>query len=955
MSAPSDVFVGRDRDIQALVTAMGMRGGPTSAILIAGDAGVGKTRLLHALRDRALEADWLTAVGHCLDLGDHGLPYLPITEILDRLQSQRPELLAEIMAEHPVLERLASGRRVLGAEAGDAADGSRLFDAVHVLLDRTAADQPLLVVIEDLHWADQSTRDLLTLLFSRPFTNRVAVVASYRSDDLHRRHPLRPMLAQWARLPRVTRFEVEPLGATQVRSMIRQLHPAPLGAAAVNGIVTRAEGNAFFVEELVRVADSGEGIPDSLADLLMVRVDQLSDDALAVLRVLAVIGRRATHEILASGVELPPSRLEAALREAMERHLLVASGDDGYRFRHALLAEAVYDDLLPGERRRLHTRLAEQLQSGEVSGTPAELARHARAAGDLLTAVEAAKRAGDDAMAIGGPSEAAHLYEQALELLADPQLRARSHVDAVDVIEAHAAALVAAGDLARALRIGKQVLAELPDDIPAESRARVLTTFAGSVLLSDSSLDSLQFTEEALSLLDETPTQARARALHWHARSLAFSDRTAEARAAAVEALGLAEQLNLPRLSSDIQTTLAGLDQSEGSDIDRTLQEVARNAATAGATTAELRALTLLGRLRLEQGDFAGADQAFEAAVRRAERMGRSWAPYGFDARFHRIQTAFYCGDWARAERLLQEPRVGALPLQISALAAAKLMLRAGRGDQVSEELLTSAQENWDIDVMVAMTAAPELITLAAGDQARVEAVHERAVQAIAEVWGPRFGGQVRLAAVVIAAASVGVDRLGTRQRRARLAWVQSVESEVGRTLAVAHDSPRLWGPEGRAWEQRFRAESAWFRWNCGLEAPSADELVALLRTDLDGFTALGHVLEQARSQVRLGEVLRHLGDPESKELLAQARATAERLGARPLLQSLPERRTTTLTARELDVLRLVAAGRSNGEIAKQLFIATKTASVHVSNILAKLGAASRTEAAAIARDQDLL
>lgn len=958
MPAPTSVFVGRDGDVSAIATAIGLDGGTTNAVVLAGDAGVGKTRVLQALRDAAVSQGWLAALGHCLDLGDHALPYLPFTEVLTRLHALKPDLVDEVLEAWPALERLRPGRRLLDSEALEAGDWTVLFDAVHSALDQIAGDQPLLVIVEDAHWADKSTRDLLTVLLTRPFTHRVAIVASYRSDDLHRRHPLRPVVAQWGRLPNVVRLQLDPLKPGDVREMAQQLHRGPLSTQAVDGIVERAEGNAFFAEELIRMADATGGIPETLADLLMVRVEQLSADALEVLRVMAAIGRRASHDMLSVGVDLPPDRLNSALREALEHHVVVPSGEDGYRFRHALLAEAVYDDLLPGERRRLHHKLMQALIDGGVQGTAAELARHARAAGDLLAAVEASKRAGDDAMAIGGPTEAVRNYEAALEILADAELRARSDVDAVEVVTSYSAALVAAGDLDKALRFGNEVLNSMPATITDFNKARLLVSLAGTALLVDSDTDPLALTREALDLLGDEPTPTRARALHWLARVLGFAEHNqiAQAQDAAVEALGLAEQLNLPRLASDIHTTLAGLEQNEGDDIDPTLVRAAAAAAKAGAATAELRALTILGRVRMERGEFAAAEEAFDHAVRRAIATGRTWAPYGFDARFHRIQVSFVSGDWAKADELLAQPRVGAQTLQLSMLAAAELQLVVGRGAEPSASLAASARERWQLDGMCAMTAAPEFITLAgrAGRMVEVESTYSETLSVLEPAWGRLFAGRVRLAAVTVTALSTGLDLLGAPQRAARLALIQEVAEPAFEAAARAHDLLWAWGPEGIAWERRLKFEVARCKW-LGGEPGDPVDLERLGRQDVQGFTAWPHVLEGAASRLRLGEVLVSLGVQEGKDLIAQARETGERLGARWLTAGPVRRDELVLTRRELEVLRLVAAGRSNGEIAKQLFIATKTASVHVSNILAKLGAAGRTEAAAIAREKGLL
>ncbi|MGH3453868.1 MAG: ATP-binding protein, partial [Nocardioidaceae bacterium] len=393
------------------------------SVVVAGDAGVGKTRLLSELRDQARAAGWRTVLGHCLDFGDSALPYLPFSEAFGRLASDSPALADTLVKASPAVARLMPGRRILSdAEhaAVERVERAELFDAIHRAIDHLANSGPLLLVVEDLHWADESTREMLSFLFTRPFNGRVAIVASYRSDDLHRRHPLRATVAEWSRLPGVARLQLDPLEDADVRSLVRTLHSAPMRERDVHTIVERAEGNAFFTEELVAATEGGaRSLPTNLADLLLVRLDQLDDDTRTVVRAAGVAGRRVSHELLARVVEIDAGALDEALRAAVERNVLVAVSADSYAFRHALLAEAVYDDLLPGERVRLHAAYVAALRTREVGGTAAELARHARAAHDLTTAAVASVDAGDEAMTVAGPDEAARHYELALELLTE--------------------------------------------------------------------------------------------------------------------------------------------------------------------------------------------------------------------------------------------------------------------------------------------------------------------------------------------------------------------------------------------------------------------------------------------------------------------------------------------------------------------------------------------------------
>jgi predicted ATPase len=360
-------LVGRGDELERLETLLGLEAGqPTvTAVLLGGDAGVGKTRMLAELRPRAIAAGWRVVVGHCLNFGDSALPYLPFSEVFGRLVEEAPDMAESVVKASPDVARLMPGRRVLAAvDEPDAErlDRAGLLEAVHVGLTALSQTAPLLVLVEDVHWADQSTREMLSFLFSRRFAAPVAIVASYRSDDLHRRHPLRKVAAEWARIPGVARVLLNPLPSEDVRTLVHQLHPTPLTEAEIAGIVQRADGNAFFVEELVGATRLAQSLPDDLAELLLVRLDRLSETAQQVVRTASVSGRRVSHGLLSEVAGVDDGELDAALREAVELNVLVPTSNDYYRFRHALLAEAVYDDLLPGERTRLHAAYARALQ-----------------------------------------------------------------------------------------------------------------------------------------------------------------------------------------------------------------------------------------------------------------------------------------------------------------------------------------------------------------------------------------------------------------------------------------------------------------------------------------------------------------------------------------------------------------------------------------------------------------
>jgi DNA-binding CsgD family transcriptional regulator/tetratricopeptide (TPR) repeat protein len=972
-------LIGRDAELTEIDSLLGVRSlsdqpaAERQHVVLSGDAGVGKTRLLMELRDLALAADWRVVAGHCLDFGDSALPYLPFSEILGRLEAELPELVAKVTYEHPALSRLRPGRRVMSAEdTGETAesaadfgsvDRADLFSAVHALLETAAEQGPLLVVVEDCHWADQSTRDLLSFLFSRPFDGPVAVVASYRSDDLHRRHPLRRQVAEWTRLRGVERVELSPLPDDDVRALVTQLS-ADLTEEELETIVRRAEGNAFFVEELVAAAGMSEL---HLADLLLVRLDRLDDHSRQAVRVASVAGRKVAHDLLAATSGLDPRQLEEALRKAVEMNVLVA-GDGRYSFRHALLGEAVYDDLLPGERVRLHAEFAAALADGRASGTAAELARHARLANDLDAALAAAIRAGDEAAAVGGPDEAAQHYQQALELLADLGRRDRFAGDVSKLAVSAANAVTNAGRPMRAAQLLAEQIAQLTADAPPAARARMLSARADALFVTEPDEDPLGVSQQAVDLLPEDAGGLRARVLAVHARILSGYGRYDEAQSVGLDALAVAERLDLHELASDVITTLSGLKKAGPKEgLRSALADAVERAVATGAVHAEMRARFFMGRSYQDWAEYADAERWFRGAMQTAADAGIPWAPYGFEGRWQLSWVLYVNGSWDEVLELTDATGEHAPPIAAALLESVRLLVLAGRGEPVAPRA-RALRRFWESEGGVAIhSIVAELAEAARADDPRaVLDVYRDVVAVLGRIWHEWFSARIRLAAITAGAVADRMPHLSAAERATYLAEVERLLEEGHTVLQKYADPSGHWGPEGRAWMKRLDAETLRARWLTGTDAPPQDVLVDTWRETEQLFADFGHVHELAAVRVTLAGILRATGDPAgAREMGDQARETARRLGARPLLDALraggstaaraTEGHPDTLTAREAEILALVAEGRSNGEIGKQLFISAKTVSVHVSNILGKLGAAGRTEAAAIARRRGLL
>ncbi len=961
----SALLVGRDPEIEQLCASLDLgSSGERRSVLLAGDAGVGKTRLLTELRDRAMAQGWRVVAGHCLDFADAALPYLPFSEVVDRLAQEAPEAVAAALDSHPALGRLQPGRRWAGTPAEGVVEPRALLEAVHALLERAAADTPLLLVVEDLHWADRSTLDLLSFLFARAFDQPVAIVASYRSDDLHRRHPLRPQIAGWARLRQLDRLQLSPLPGAEVRLLVRLLHPEPMPEVEVAAIVDRADGNAFFVEELVA---AGSALPEDLAGVLLVRIDRLDEAARAVVRAAAVAGRRVAHALLAEATGLDQIALDDALREAVDGNVLVPVRADAYAFRHALLGEAVYDDLLPGERVRLHTAYAVALASGRFPSAAAELARHARLAGDLDTALRAGVDAGDEALGVGGPDEASRHYLQALTL--EEQGADLGDLSLAALVAKVGEALLAAGHTVKAVRVLRDQVARLPDDAPAADRGLLLSTLVQGLIVVDNDDDEVAISREAVRLLADGPARQRARALALHARILAARGRPDDAVEAAQEALRLAEKLDLPLVVSDVRTTVAGIDRDRpAAEVAATLVAAIAQARETGAESAELRARYALGRQLQEAGDLAAAAEAFADGVARAAELGLPWAPYAFESRLMRGAALFATGAWDDALAELDTVGQSAPPVLAAMLDSQRAVVLAARGSADALAVARGTAPHWDVEGLAALSAFTAELAVHEhhlDPQAALRA-YDDAVDVITRLWRPGFAARLRLAATTLGILASAAPRLATEERRRLAEEAARLHDEGARVIAIHREAGLVFGLEGQAWAARLEAEHLRWRWAAQIEPPARDELTEAWGKAEDAFGAYGHLPELARVRLRRAVVVRGVGEAvEARPLFDAVRRSAGAWGAQPLLDEMvalgsePAPRTSSaggdLTPREAEILALVAEGRTNGEIGKQLFISTKTVSVHVSRILSKLGASGRTEAAAIARRRGLV
>lgn len=949
-------FVAREDQVAEILADLAEAGrGVPRLVLLGADAGVGKTRLLDHVTQTARRSGAPALTVHCVDLGEVGLPYLPFAEALGALAGSTPAVDA-VIAARPALARLLPGAPPADATSGDDAGRLQLFDGIVAALAAAGSpDQPLLLVVEDVHWADSSTRDVLRFLASRLSREHLLVVASYRTDDLHRRHPLRPLLGELWRNPRVQRLELPPFTPDELRRFAAVVS-GPVPEERLRAVMARSEGNAYFAQELLEAATTRE-LPWTLAEVLHTRLERLDPEVQRLARVASVAGRRVREPLLRA-VWADVGRAEAfdeLVREAVAAQVL-AEGDDTVEFRHALLAEVVDAELLPGERLALHRAYLEVLRDAPDLCSAAGLAEHARQAGDLATAARAAARAADEAAVLLAPAEELGHLEEVLRLA---DLTDDPPVDRAAVAARAAAAAHRCGRSERAAALEHAAIALSPPARHARLRADL-----AAYLLADKPAAALAEAERALAELpaDAVPLD-RAWTLAIHARVVVnadVGDRDAEAAANARLAFEIASEADLPAVEADAAATLAVLAVDDPEDAARLLTTAVQRARDAGDLTTEQRCTYNLATTYYYAGRLDLARKALDDGLVRARAAGLLWSEFGLSQQFFDRLVRYAAGDLSPAG----PPSGAGSTAQERALGLVDLYAAAARGDEDVLVRAASFDDMWDVDGQFALIAGgvrADALTWAGRPQEAV-AQAERALEHLWRTWDDYFLGGIWLVALALAALAddaargrlTGVDvALAVRHGDGLLARARTT-AERGRPRGG-----RL-GPEGVAWLARAGAEHARL-------VGDADPETWRAATEAFGY---GYRYEEARSRWRWAEALLGAGDRDGAgHQLRLAAQTAAQLGAEPLHRACVElaRRgrlelpgagrptADLLTAREAEVLALVAEGLSNRQIGERLFISGKTVSVHVSNLLAKLGVTGRTEAVAVAHRRGLL
>jgi DNA-binding CsgD family transcriptional regulator len=935
-----EVFVGRGCELAQLGRALdAARAGSSTAVLVAGEAGIGKTRLASELAARARDAGFEVLLGRSIDLVGTELPYLPFVEAL------RP------LGGLPQVDGQAAGSQL------------RVFQETLALLGERAAAAPVLLVLEDLHWADASTLDLVVFLAHHLDDRRVLLLGTCRADEPASSARMRRLADGVRRSGSALLLKLGPLGREELTALLGGRAGAPLAAALTDAIVVRSEGNPFFAEELLAAAGDQDGeLPRGLRELLLQRMARLDPATQGLVRVAAAAGRAAGYPLLRAVAGLPEPDLRQSLRQAVDHGVLVAEQAPGsFRFRHALLAEAVYATVLPGEREELHARLAGELARGGAA--PAELAPHWAVAGRSAEALATSVAAARQAEAVFGLAEALAHLEGALALWpAVPEASELVGLDLAELCSWTAELADQTGAAPRAVELGQRAIDLVGEGDPP--RAALLHVRLGRYLhASGRTHAGLAAFQRAVELVPaQPPSSARAQALAALGTGLHLAWRFDESLAVCEEALALARTVGAHsaelRALTDLGSDLAYL--GRGDEGLARLRQALRLAEGSGDPLALQRAyvilvvaLTMLGRPR--------------ESARLAETGRKVLRRYGVNTVFvaNHVEALLATGDWDEADRL----SAAALRTGTASYPYMLLMLRAdlelGRGDfeaaraHLDAALATLREDRGQgiYDVFLAELALWERRWIDAEGAVRDALAGARSPQAAQlRVWFCAKGlrAQAELAALARArrdadAAGTWLGRAGELVAVARRAaaeaaavtpvaagWLALAEAEHERAQGVAR--PESWSEAAAAWERLGRPPlAAYCRWR------------------------------QAEALVAAGASRREASAP-----LRAAHAVAARIGATPLLRELellaerarlelaPSETASPdagagleealgLTPREAEVLALLARGYTNREIAATLVISIRTAGVHVSHILHKLGAPNRLEAAAIA------
>jgi DNA-binding CsgD family transcriptional regulator len=967
--------------------------GVSSVTMVLGEAGIGKSRLVRELAVESERDEVVVLQGGCVEFDGVGLPYGPVAAMLRDVPEQIMADAWNSLSRRPQREILRSFPQVPGGDeptdespASDPFAQGRLYESLFSLLRALAHAVVLLLIVEDFHWVDPSTRDFIVFLARNLRRERVAVVVTYRSDELRPEHPVRRLLGELRRVPGVEAVELKRLSRSAVAAQLEDIRHEVPAPELVDAVFKRSGGNPFFVEELsaTRLTNVLQLAP-SLVDALLARYRDLAPPARRVLQVAAGIAKPFDPMLACDASGLPEPKFSIAVREACERHLLVDASALGrlpapggvsiglgeaetqrLAFRHDVVREAIYNDLVAGERAELHYSIACAL---EGTTGPAELAFHWRAAGSTSKALVASIEAGLEAERAHAFRNALRHFETALSLAGKlDQAPPGLPLDRVEVLR-HAGDMAKyTGDSERARRLYAEALLAV-DATTDPARAASLLERRGRCesYADDAGLASYR---EALRVIPPAQLADRARLLSEEGFALTMLMRQDEAleRCTAALKLALEADASPEQAYARMMLGLALAFLGKTDEGERQLRAARQLAHESGPDEVLLRAYLYLAEVLRLKGCVSEALLVTTDGEDKARELGMYLA-FGRYMAINAAADLFFVGRWDEAASRIEatadvdlEPWEALLREQV----AGQIALGMGRLD-TAEVHLTEAKRLYDQGAPAEF--APDVyaplaeLALWCDRPADARELIGQGLAALRDradlLHAPMlFATGARVEATAVQnrrpRPPTDVDRLcreldrllETRGRgnppRAALAYQASCRAEAARAAGEPADD--LWRAAVEAWQ--------------GLNAP---------------YSAAYAVWRQAEAMLDAGRDRR-----QAARVLAEGHAVARQLGAarlagaiedvarvhrlnledaeRPAPVVAPDPAAALgLTAREAEVLTLIAQGLTNRQIANSLFISEKTAGVHVSHIFAKLDVHNRAAATAAAHQAGLV
>lgn len=959
-------LVGRERHFQRISELIADETDSHPLVIIGGEAGIGKTRLLHAVLDHARDRGAIVLEGACVPYAGLTLAYGPV---IDAVRRGPPGDSAGAALRRRI--RVALRAASMSSAAASVGQG-RIFEEIITAIEDAAQQREIVFGVEDIHWSDAATGDLIAFLVPSLGTGRVTLVSTRRTDESVQ--PLRPMLVELERSRRVARVDLEPLDIGDVGQVVAGILGDEPSHDLVIEVSARSGGNPFFVEELVAAARTGDvRLPPSLGEILLARLSSLPEPVQELIRIMAVIGERSADDLVGAVMELDMDDLGARLRAARAAHV-IRPGPDGYAFRHALVREALYADLLPHERRDLHEAVARTLAAGRGGRTLSEaghalaLAQHWDAAERRAEAIPALERAAGLAAASHAHADALQLYLRCIVLSRGPSSRIAARLDQVDLRVRAAQSAFLAGDLRLAIKLAREGIA-LVDEERDPARSGMLHQRMCEYLWHDGQEgESLAMSERAYHLVPvRGHSHERVVAVSAYGSALTVVGRYVDALDVIEEAVKIAESLDdraaLAWALSVRGTARANHDDLAAgmADLEAALTHARISADPDAQSMTYMNASFVIGRIS------SNPVRAIEVLEEWTELLRTGGLERGRGLWVAGIAGALHMdlGEWDRADSIMTAaeaaPSQGITRIELLQHLAT-LRMWQGRIDD-STRLIEEAIANATILVgqqMVGPTLCAKAEIEAWGGHAdeavrAVESARRRLLMPDDPLFTRRLYA-VGARACADAALSQGdpsaasLDGANLREYAAALLvagryhdhpglTARLPETQAFRAMAAAEVSrfdgrggaPDAWDDVARLWANRGRREQeSYARWRLAaalLARAHRREAIAALEVAHELATAIG-------ARILVDEVERLAAS--SRVRLPRARKTA---AAPPL----------GLTAREIEVLTLVAAGLTNRQIADRLFISQKTAGVHVGNILAKLDVVSRAQAAAVA------